>query len=89
MDSSNKRRISVTLPDLLVKETDSLALKLNRSRSEIVMLAVRRYLNESKKLNKQMKKGYLEMGEINLELAEESLLSDEKACEIYEKFLGE
>ena len=36
-----------------------------------------------------MKKGYLEMSEINLDLAEESLLSDENACEIYEKFLGE
>ena len=43
-------------------------------------------LNEEKE---QMKKGYSEMGRINLSLAEESLLSDEIACEIYEKFLSE
>ena len=36
-----------------------------------------------------MKKGYLEMGRINLSLAEDSLLSDESACEIYEEFLSE
>lgn len=39
--------------------------------------------------NEQMKKGYLEMGKTNVELAEEALLSDESACVIYEKFLSE
>ena len=40
-------------------------------------------------LKEQMKRGYLEMGDINLEIAENSLLSDESACEIYEEFLSE
>ena len=91
MKTSANRKISVTLPDCLVEEMDKIALTLNRSRSEIMALAVKQYVGERKKieLKEQMKKGYLEMSEINLNLAEESLLSDENACEIYEKFLGE
>lgn len=91
MRSSSGRRISVTLPDLLVEETDKIASSRNRSRSEIIALAVKNYVSEMKKieLKEQMKKGYLEMGEINLNLAEDSLLSDESACEIYEMFLSE
>lgn len=91
MEDKAQRKISVTLPDFLVEETDLIASSLNRSRSEIIALAVKRYINETKKieLKEQMKKGYSEMGRINLSLAEESLLSDEIACEIYEEFLSE
>ena len=91
MNGNSQRRISVALPDFLVEETDRIASSLNRSRSEIIALAVSHYINESKKveLKEQMKKGYLEMGRINLSLAEASLLSDESACKIYEEFLSE
>ena len=91
MENKAQRRISVTLPDFLVEETDSIASSLNRSRSEIIALAVKSYISECKKieLKEQMKKGYLEMGRINLSLAESSLLSDESALEIYEDFLSE
>ena len=91
MKNEARRKISVTLPDLLVTELDTLASSFNRSRSEFVALAVRRYINETRKteLKEQLKKGYLEMGELNLSIAEDSLLSDERACEIYEEFLGE
>lgn len=91
MEEKAQRKISVTLPDCLVEETDQLASSLNRSRSEIIALAVKRYIKETKKIEllEQMKKGYSEMGRINLSLAEESLLSDEIACEIYEEFLSE
>lgn len=91
MKNTQQREISVTLPDMLVEEMDSLASSLNRSRSEVISLAVKKYIEELKKieLKEQMKKGYLEMGEINLELARNSLLSDESACVICEKFLSE
>ncbi len=91
MEKKAQRRISVTLPDFLVEETDTIASSLNRSRSELVALAVKSYINEYKKIEQkeQMKKGYLEMGRINLTLAENSLLSDESACKIYEDFLSE
>lgn len=91
MKSTVQRKISVTLPDFLVEETDRLASSFNRSRSEIVALAIEKYVKETKKIEseEQMKKGYLEMGRINLSLAEDSLISDESACEIYEEFLSE
>lgn len=91
MKNTQQSEISVTLPDLLVEEMDSLASSLNRSRSEFISLAVKKYIEETRKieLKEQMKKGYLEMGEINLELAQDSLLSDESACVICEKFLSE
>jgi len=91
MKSTAQRKISVTLPGFLVEETDRLASSFNRSRSEIVALAIEKYLKETEiiRLKEQMKKGYPEMGEINLSLAEDSLLSDESACKIYEDFLSE
>ncbi|MBE7034216.1 MAG: CopG family transcriptional regulator [Ruminococcaceae bacterium] len=91
MKSTAQRKISVTLPGFLVEETDRLASSFNRSRSEIVALAIEKYLKETEiiRLREQMKKGYPEMGEINLSLAEDSLLSDESACKIYEDFLSE
>ena len=91
MKSTAKRKISVTLPDFLVEETDRLAFSLNRSRSEILALAIDKYVKENQKieLKEQMKKGYLEMGKINLSLAEDFLLSDESAYKIYEDFLSE
>ncbi len=91
MKSSAQRKISVTLPGFLVEETDRLASSFNRSRSEVIALAIEKYLKETEiiRLKEQMKKGYPEMGEINLSLAEDSLLSDESACKIYEDFLSE
>ena len=91
MEKEAQRRISVTLPDFLVEETDTIASSLNRSRSEIIAMAVKNYISEYKKIEQkeQMKKGYLEMGKINLSIAENSLLSDESALEVYEDFLSE
>ena len=91
MEEKAQRKISVTLPDCLVEETDRIASSLNRSRSEFIALAVENFIKENRKieLKEQMKKGYLEMGKINLAFAEDSLLSDESACEIYEEFLSE
>lgn len=91
MEEKAQRTISVTLPDLLVEEVDTLAAADNRSRSEVIRLALRQYVSEKRRieLKEQMKRGYLEMGDINLEIAENSLLSDESAYEIYEEFLSE
>ncbi len=91
MEGKAHRTISVTLPDLLVEEVDNLATADNRSRSEVIKLALRQYVSEKRRieLKEQMKRGYLEMGDINLEIAENSLLSDESAYEIYEEFLSE
>lgn len=89
MENPAKRKISVTLPDLLLEEVDFLASSLNRSRSELIAAILSQYLKERKSIEfkQHLKKGYLEMGDINLNIAEKSLLSDECAYEIYEKYL--
>ena len=89
MENPAKRKISVTLPDLLLEEVDTLASSLNRSRSELIAAVLSQYLKERKsiELKEHLKKGYLEMSDINLNIAEKSLLSDECAYEIYEKYL--
>lgn len=89
MENPANRKISVTLPDLLLDEVDILASSLNRSRSEIIATVLSQYLKERKSVEfkERLKKGYLEMGDINLDIAEKSLLSDECAYEIYEKYL--
>lgn len=89
MESPANRKISVTLPDLLLEEVDTLASSLNRSRSELIAAVLSQYLKERKsiELKEHLKKGYLEMSDINLNIAEKSLLSDECAYEIYEKYL--
>lgn len=91
MEKRAYKRISVTLPDLLLKEIDDISIADNRSRSEVIRLALNRYVGEKRRieLKGQMKKGYLEMSDINLDIAEKSLLSDESAYEIYEDFLSE
>ena len=91
MDKATQSSISVTLPDVLVEEMDRISSSLNRTRSEFVAQAVKNYVKEIRRIEEkeQMKKGYLEMGRTNLELAEDALLSDESACVIYEKFLSE
>lgn len=91
MKNEAQRKISLTLPDSLLDEVDAFRKLDNQSRSEFVALAMRQYMRERRRieLKEQMKKGYLEMGNINLEIAEDSLLSDESAYKIYEEFLSE
>lgn len=87
MNNTPKQQISVTLPGLLIEELDMLASKLNRSRSEVIAFALKQYFNEKSSIEEQLKNGYLEMGDINLCIAEKSVLSDECAYKIYEEYL--
>jgi len=91
MDKEAQRRISLLLPELLVEELADIAGEKGKSRNELIMLVLRQYVRERRRieLKSQMKKGYLEMSNINLSIASESLLSDESALNIYEEFLSE
>ncbi len=65
------KRIIITVPENLLYEMDHITENECTNRSQIVREAIIFYLSERKKvlLKEQMKKGYLEMGEINLTLA--------------------
>jgi len=69
------RRIIITVPEALLYEVDDFTAALSINRSELVREAIKFYLGERKKrlVVEQMKKGYLEMAEINLSLAGEDM----------------
>jgi len=77
----NSKRIIITVPENLLSEMDTLTTVESKNRSEIVREAIRFYLRERKKnlTREQMKKGYLEMAELNLNLASEHYGIEEEA----------
>ena len=91
MKNQAQRKISVTLPEELIMETDVLAKTDKVSRSEIITLAMKQFFREKRRIESKanIERGYLQMAEINLELAAESVASDESAYKVYEDFLSE
>ncbi len=73
------KRIVVSVPVGILKEVDGLSDRDERRRSDLICDAMRHYLEERKKrdLREWLRQGYLEMGQINLELAEEGLHCDD------------
>lgn len=65
------KRIIITISEILLSEVDHFTALENRNRSEIVREAIMFYLENRKRelLIEQMKKGYLEMAPINLNIA--------------------
>lgn len=78
------KRIMITLPDTLLAEVDGFVRETRGNRSELIRDAMRFYLQSEKtrRLVDVLKRGYLEMGDINLAIAEESLLLENEAMEI-------
>lgn len=75
------KRIIITVPENLLAEVDHVTMMDSKNRSEIVREAIRFYLGERKKnlMREQMKKGYLEMAELNLRIASENTFIEEEA----------
>ena len=75
------RRIIISVPENLLCEVDDITALESMNRSELVREALRFYLGEYKKklVIEQMKKGYLEMAEINLGIVGESRGWEEEA----------
>lgn len=88
--SSNLRRIMVFISDGLLEELDRLAQEGKHSRSQLVREAVRMYLNECRKrrLKDQLRRGYVEMGDLNRQMAEEDVRSGEQEMMEYEMRLA-
>jgi len=85
------KRIIVSLPHNLLQEIDSIVSQERCSRSEFIREAMRLYLEEKRKreVREKMKKGYLAMAQINLEIAEEFLEIENKTEGNYENYLSE
>ena len=85
------RKILISLPDNLLKEIDSITSVEKINRSEFVREAMRLYIREKRKMEMRdrMKKGYQEMAEINIKLAEMCFEADTDQQMNYEDRLGE
>ncbi|MCX7749021.1 MAG: ribbon-helix-helix protein, CopG family [Clostridia bacterium] len=85
------KKILISLPDNLLKEVDSMVSIEKTNRSEFVREAMKLYIREKRKIEMrdQMKKGYQEMAEINLKLAEICFDADNDQQKKYEERLGE
>jgi CopG family transcriptional regulator/antitoxin EndoAI len=70
----------VSIPDSLLAEVDGMVALERTSRSELIRQAMRAYLlnRQQRTLVEQMRRGYLEMATLNLELAEEGLVSEQE-----------
>ena len=67
------KKVELELPERLLNEVDSIAKKDNISRNELLEHAMRFYIEEREKraLRNEMIKGYQEMAELNLKIAED------------------
>lgn len=85
------RKILISLPDNLLKEVDFIVSMDKTNRSKFVREAMRLYIRERRKLEMKdrMKKGYREMAEINIKLAEICFEADCEQQNNYEERLGE
>ena len=88
---SQFKEVLITLPDYLIDEIDKLAKQENNNRSDIVRDVMKSYLGEKHKseLKAELARGYQEMAEINLSIAQECLGSDEENLKHYEEKLAE
>ncbi|MBO5733752.1 MAG: ribbon-helix-helix protein, CopG family [Clostridia bacterium] len=88
---SQLKKVLITVPDSLLEAVDSAAKVENINRSEFVREAMKMYLSERRKHTRkeQLKKGYQQMAELNLSLAEVYFDAEEEAFSSYEEKLAE
>lgn len=84
-----QKRISITLSVDILSDIDALRSRLNLPRSTLIEYMIKMYLSEIRRIESKdnLIKGYLEMGEINLSIAEEFFPSDQATQDAYEHYL--
>ncbi len=72
MHNKSNEKIEFTLPDSLISEVDYIVKMENSNREDFAKAAFQFYITQKKKIDfkEYMIKGYKEMGQINLSLAE-------------------
>ena len=80
-NAHSTKRIMISLPNHLLEEVDGIVQEEQSNRSEFIRQAMRVYLLERKKrhIRESMQKGYMEMANINLDMASEAFHMEEEA----------
>ena len=83
------KRISISLPEDIIADIDNLTALSGVSRSAFIETVIRKYLAERRRIEnrEQLMKGYAEMAEINLSIAEEFFNTDQATQDAYEDYL--
>ena len=89
-ESSTTTEIMVKLPQHLLTELDGFAKQENVNRSEFIYQATKMYLRERKKrqIRESMRRGYMEMAKINLNIASEAFLAESEADHTVERLVS-
>lgn len=88
---SQLKKVLITIPEPLLEEIDRVCSHEKSNRSEFVREAMRCYLKEKQRLSlkEQLKRGYQEMADINLDIAEMYFLPENEQYSGYEEKLAE
>ena len=82
-------KITITLPDESYSALSEMAKQSDTTDDVLAAKAVEIYIRRNRELFCAMQKGYGEMGDINLEIAEEFLAADNELLLQYEEKLSE
>lgn len=87
---SSSKKLVINLSEVPDNEFNSELREDSKKRSEFIRRAIILYIEEKKKYREmeQMKKGYIEMANINLEIAEMGFASDANELKEYEAKLS-
>ena len=85
------KKVMINLPSALLQEVDRYLQKNSSSRSQFFQEALRCYLQKQRRqdIREELRTGYREMEEINLELAQEGIHCDYRIMHFYEESLAE
>jgi CopG family transcriptional regulator/antitoxin EndoAI len=91
INMSSSKKLVVNLSETLINEFDRTLKEENKKKSQFIKDAIILYKEERKKIKciEDMKRGYIEMAQINLEISEMSCAEDLKCIEEYEVWLAE
>lgn len=87
---SQLKKVLISVPEPLLEEVDLICSSEKSNRSEFVREAMKCYLAEKRKisLKEQLKRGYQEMADINLELSDMCFEAENEQFSDYEKKIG-
>jgi len=84
------QEIKINIPNSLLSEIDGFAKQKRLERDELICQATKMYLKEMKKrhFREIMRRGYMEMAKINLDLASEAIHAEYEAEHTVERLVN-
>ncbi|WP_425542240.1 antitoxin [Salinibacillus aidingensis] len=88
--SEGSQEIVVKLPQQMVEELDNLRKYEDCDRNDLICQAMKMYLHDKKKrdIRETMRRGYVEMANINLNIASEAFQAEEEAETTLERLVS-